>query len=218
MRKKITTWYRGVLENALGKVVTVRFLVGELNANHQNVSANSILKLVEEYHDGNEIDIGAFGGSDKNLTFLNRTKSGDTEESFKFNMGGSSKVFDISFKGLSQAMRDSKFLSRIKSGISGKADENINDMTRRTPSSPTIASRHSYRPPPSPAINGRQHPNGRQPWSSTMNNTQSPGPRPGPFPGMWRGMSGRSLIKATIDSVAGCEGKNWVSPSLLDRV
>jgi hypothetical protein len=31
-------------------------------------------------------------------------------------------------------------------------------------------------------------------------------------------VSRRSLFNATIDSVAGCEGKHWVSPSLLERV
>ena len=51
MRKKITTWYRSVLENALGKVITARFLVEELNANHQNVSVKGILKIVEEYYE-----------------------------------------------------------------------------------------------------------------------------------------------------------------------
>ena len=62
MRKKITTWYRSVLENALGKVITARFLVEELNANHQNVSVKGILKIVEEYYEeGSDFGLGIIG-------------------------------------------------------------------------------------------------------------------------------------------------------------
>jgi hypothetical protein len=62
VRKRITTWYRSVLESALGKVITVRFLVDELNANHQNVSVKGILTIVEEYHgEGSEFGLGIIG-------------------------------------------------------------------------------------------------------------------------------------------------------------